>query len=219
MFIVLAIILLIFNFFRARKKIELIICKKNNDFWSVIAPPGTGKTSLAADIVRQAHFEGKKVYSNVPIRGSIKIDIKRDLGKYNIHDAKLIIDEAGSDLNNRNWHNNLTNESIEFIKKHRHYNVDVYTFSQSPDDMDNKFRDLVTRLYLLEKGSAFHVNALALQKVMKLSGGQIVQYLEEVKEESFKFFTPPTWAWFNSWDKKDYLEEFEEKYYTILEVK
>lgn len=219
MFIILAIILLILNFFRARKKVESIICKKNNDFWSVIAPPGTGKTSLAADIVRQAHFENKKVYSNVPIRGSIKIDIKNDLGKYNIHDAKLIIDEAGSDLNNRNWRKNLTNESIEFIKKHRHYNVDVYTFSQSPDDMDNKFRDLVTRLYLLERGSAFHVNALALRKVMKLSGGQIIQYLEEVKEESFKFFIPPTWAWFNSWDKKEYLKEFEEKYYTILEIK
>ena len=219
MFILTGIGLSIYNFFRAKRKAEKIICKKGNDFWSVIAPPGTGKTCLAALIVRQAALEGKKVYSNVPIRGAIRIDIKKDLGKYLIENAKLIIDEAGSDLNNRNWHNNLTNDSIDFIKKHRHYNVDIYTFSQAPGDMDNKFRDLVTRMFLLEKGSAFHVNAIALKKVMKLEAGQIVQYLEEVKEESFNFFTPPSWAWFNSWDKKDYLQELEEKYYTILDVK
>lgn len=219
LFIIFGIVAIVYNYFRAMKKAEKIICKKNNDFWEVIAPPGTGKTSLASDIVRQAMHEGKKVYSNVPIRGAIKIDIKQDLGIYNIHDAKLIIDEAGSDLNNRNWHKNLTDKSVEYIKKHRHYNIDIYCFSQAPGDMDNKFRDLVTRMYLLEKGSPFHVNALALKKVMKLEGGQIVQYLEEIKEESFKFFTPPTWAYFNSWDKMENMEEFKEKYYTILDTK
>lgn len=213
------IALIVWKFFRAKKKAEKIICKKNNDFWSVIAPPGTGKTSLAAAIVRQAKREGKKVYSNVPIRGAIHIDVKSDLGVYDIHDAKLIIDEAGSDLNNRNWQKNLTEDCVKWIKKHRHYNVDIYTFSQAPGDMDNKFRDLVTRMFLLEKNHPFKVDALALKKVMKLEGGQIVEYLEEVKEESFSFFTPPTWAWFNSWDRDEMTKELEEKYYTILDMK
>lgn len=218
-FALFGIIMVTYNFFRAKKKAENIICKKPNDFWNVIAPPGTGKTCLAASIVRKAKREGKKVYSNVPIRGAIQIDIKKDLGVYRIEHAKLIIDEAGSDLSNRNWQRNLTSEAIDWIKKHRHYDVDIYTFSQAPGDMDNKFRDLVTRMFLLEKCAPFRVKALALQKVMKLEGGQIVEYLEEFKEETFKFFTPPTWAWFNSWDKEDYFKEMDEKIYTILDVK
>lgn len=218
-FLIVGIGLSIYNFYRALKKAQMIICKKNNDFWEIVAPPGTGKTTLAAKIVREAMAEDKKVYSNVPIRGAIQIDIKQDLGIYNIHDAKLIIDEAGSDLNNRSWHKNLTNASVEYIKKHRHYNLDVYCFSQAPGDMDNKFRDLVTRMFLLQRSrKPFYVDAIALQKVMKLEAGQIVQYLEELKEESFSFFIVPCWAYFNSWDKIDGLKEFEEKIYTILDM-
>lgn len=213
------ILIFIYNIYRSYKKAQDIICKKPNDFWSIIAPPGTGKTCLASYFVRNALKENKTVYSNKPIRHALQIDIKEDFGKYNIHDAIIIIDEAGSDLNNRNWYNNLTKESVEFIKLHRHYNVDIYCFSQAPNDMDNKFRDLVTRLYLLEKSRIpFYVFARSLFKVMKLEGGQIVQYLEEDTSTSFKFFTPNTWAYFNSWDKHMILKEKEKKYYTILDL-
>lgn len=209
--------LLIFNYFHALKKIEPIICKKPNDFWHVIAPPGTGKTTLAAMLVDKARKEKRKVYSNVPIRGAIKFEIK-DLGKILFQHAKLIIDEGGSDLNNRNWQNNLSQKAMEFIKKHRHYDVDVYIFSQSPNDIDVKFRDLVTRKYLLDKIKPFVVKSLSLKKVMKLEGGQIVEYLEENAEETFKFFVPPYWAYFNSWDRKMDLEEKEGIYYTALDL-
>lgn len=212
------IVLLIYNRGRARKKVEKIICKKNNDFWHIIAAPGGGKTTLGAMIVDEARRENKKVYSNVPIRGARKINIKKDLGKYLISDAKIIIDEGGSDLNNRNWQHNLTDKANEYIRKHRHYNVDIYVFSQSPTDIDNKFRDLVTLKYLLEKVKPFIVKATSLQKVMKLEGGQIVEYLEEDTENTFKFFVPRYWAYFNSWDKKMKLKEHEENYYTILDL-
>lgn len=216
---IIGIVLLLFNTYKSFSMAQDIICKKNNDFWHVIAPPGTGKTTLAAKIVRESLLEDKKVYSNVPIRGAIKIDIK-ELGKIDLHDCKLIIDEAGSELNNRNWAHNLTDKAIEFIKKHRHYNVDIYLFSQSPGDVDNKFRDLVTMKYLLNKSKLpFLIYAQALYKVMKLEGGQIVEYLEEDRHSSFRFFMPPTWAYFNSYDRKMKLEEMEEYTYTILDVK
>lgn len=215
-----ALILGAYNMYHAFENAQKIICKRPNNFWSIIAPPGTGKTTLAAKIVREALQNGKKVYSNVPIRGAIQIDIKSDLGKYDLHDCAIIIDEAGSDLNNRNWAKNLTNNCIEFIKKHRHYNIDIYCFSQAPNDMDNKFRDLVTRMYLLNKSRIpFMVYAQALVKVMKLENGQIVEYLEEDKHNSFRFAMPPTWAYFNSYDRKMKLKEMKEHIYTILDVK
>lgn len=217
--IIILVLISIFNIYHASKWIQTIICKKDNDFWSVIAPPGTGKTTLCAYLLINAKKENKKVYSNKPLRGAIQIDIKKDLGVYDIHDAKLIIDEAGSDLNNRNWFKNLTDKSIEFIKLHRHYNVDIYTFSQAPNDMDNKFRDLVTRTYLLYKSKIpFYVFAQSLKKVMKLEGGQIVQYLEVEKAENFRFFTPKCWAYFNSWDKHMILKKKKEIIYTLLDM-
>lgn len=211
------IILLTYNYYRARKKVEKIICRKPNEFWHVIAAPGGGKTTLAAMLVDKGRRESKKVYSTVPIRGAIKFDLK-DLGKIDISDAILIIDEGGSSLNNRNWQHNLTKEANEFIRKHRHYNVDIYVFSQSPTDIDNKFRDLVTIKYLLQKKSAFVCEAIALKKVMKLESGQIVEYLEVDEENNFKFFVPKYWAYFNSWDRKMQLKAKKDEYYTILDL-
>lgn len=197
---------------------QKIIMVKDNDFWHIIAPPGTGKTTLCGRFTRNAYMNNKKVYANVPIRGAIKFKIK-DLGKIDIHDSIILIDEAGRDLNNRNWAHNLTEDAIGFIKLHRHYNNDIYLFSQSPGDIDNKFRDLVTRKYLLYKSKIpFYVYAQSLKKVMKLEGGQIAEYLEEEKSESFRFFIVNCWAWFNSFDRKMKLEESEEKIYTILDM-
>lgn len=216
---IICFLIILVNIYFAFKNAERVICGKTNDFWSIIAPPGTGKSCLASRIVRQGIIEGKKTYSNVPIRGAIKIDIKNDLGKYDLRDCNLIIDEAGSVLNNRNWHTNLTDESVDFIKRHRHYNVNIYCFSQAPNDFDNKFRDLVTKVFLLEKSFIpFFVNALALKKVMKLEGGAIVSYLEQVKVDSFRFFIPVTWAYFNSYDKNMTLKKMTEVHYTILDL-
>ena len=214
------ILVFIFNLYRAFDRAQDIICTKPNRFWLIIAPPGTGKTTLAAKEVRDSIITDSKIYSNVPIRGAMKIDIKKDLGVKELHDCSIIIDEAGSDLNNRAWHTNLTDKAIEFIKKHRHYNVDIYCFSQAPNDMDNKFRDLVTQLFLLNKSRVpFTIYAQAIDKVMKLQNGEIVQYYEENKKASFRFTMPKTWAYFNSFDRKMDLKDTRETFYTIIDLK
>lgn len=215
---VLGIGLFIYTIWDSMKMAQDIMCRKNNRFWHIIAPPGTGKTTLAGSITRESIMQNKKIYSNVPIRNAIRFKVN-ELGKRDIHDCTLLIDEAGSDLNNRNWAHNLTSEAIEFIKKHRHYNVDIYIFSQTPGDVDNKFRDLVTMKYLLYKSRIpFYVFAQALVKVMKLEGGQIVEYLEEDTANSFRFFVIPCWAWFNSFDRKMILKEEKEIKYNILDM-
>lgn len=208
LFIVSVIITLILNFYNAEK----VICKPPNEFVQVFAPPGTGKTTLAAKIVREATMSGKVVYSNVPIIGARKFDIKH-LGKFKFKDCILIIDEAGSKVGNRDWHNNLNSSQIKFLKEHRHYNVDIYLFSQAYGDVDNKFRELTTKLIMLKKSKIpFCIRACAIKKCMDLIGGQICEYYEWDKNNSFRFFNPKLWAYFNSYQIEDDLPQMREFY-------
>ena len=131
MFVLLiAIIVLIVMTLFHLKQSENVICKPPNKFVQVFAPPGVGKTTLAAKIVRESIAENKRVFSNVPIIHAEQLDLK-DLGKYMIRDCVIIIDEAGSQVGNRSWHTNLDKKQIDFLKKHRHYNIDIYLFSQA----------------------------------------------------------------------------------------
>lgn len=216
---ILIIILLIINTYFAFKNAERVICKAPNKFAHIFAPPGTGKTTLCASLVRKAMIENKKVYSNVPIRGAIKIDLKK-MGYVEIRDSILIIDEGGAELGNRNWHKNLDENNIRFLKKHRHYNVDVYVLSQTWNDVDNKLRDLTTSLYMLKKSKIpFKIKACCIKKTMDLINGQIVQFFEWDPKNNFSFFTPKCWAYFNSYDTERNLKKLEKIIYTQIDIK
>lgn len=208
------ILLFLFQIYIGFKKAEKIICRPPNRFVQVFAPPGTGKTTLAAKIVRDARINNKEVYSNVPILTAKEFSIK-DLGTYDFHDCTLIIDEAGTELSNRNWMKNLTEAQITFLKKHRHYNVDIWLFSQAYGDVDNKFRELTTMLLMLKKSKwiPFKIRALAIHKTMDLINGQIVEFFEWDREFSFSFFNPKLWAYFNSYDQTEkYIQKVFPKY-------
>lgn len=221
-FIFSLILTVIYNFFVAEK----IICKPPNKFVQIFCPPGVGKTTLAAKIVKdnlnltddgQERIQ-KKVYSNVPIVGANIYDLK-DLGKFQIENCILIIDEAGSKVGNRNWHTNLNDDQIEFLKLHRHYNVDIYLFSQSYGDVDNKFRELTTELYMLKKSFIpFRINAKAIDKKMDLINGQIVEFFEWNKVNSFHFFNVDKWGYFNSYQTKQQLPLMYNKKYTKIQT-
>ena len=216
---ILIIILLIINTYFAFKNAERVICKAPNKFAHIFAPPGTGKTTLCASLVRKSIIENKKIYSNVPIRGAIKIDLKK-MGYVEIRDATLIIDEGGAELGNRNWHKNLDENNIRFLKKHRHYNVDVYVLSQTWNDVDNKLRDLTTSLYMLKKSKIpFKIKACAIKKTMDLINGQIVQFFEWDTKNDFSFYIPKTWAYFNSYDTERNLKQMDKIIYTQIDIK
>lgn len=183
--------------------IEKIMKKKDNTFNQVFTPPGGGKTTLAADLVRKimtnAKNQNKKVYSNVPIVGAYKLEVK-DIGHFDLHDCDIIIDEAGSDLSNRNWQHNLDMQQIKVLKLHRHLNINIWLFSQSYGDVDNKFRELTTGLYMLKKSKIipFRIIAKAIVKNVDLLNGQIIEYYEWDKPNFFKFWIVPNWAFFNT---------------------
>lgn len=120
-------------------------------FDTYFAPPGVGKTTFAAYLVK---WYKKKynlpVYCNVPIKGTYQID-KNDIGSYLISDGLLIIDECGVEFNSRQF-KNFSGDKVKFFKYHRHFCLDVVVLSQSYNDMDLILRNLSTRYFLLKRG-------------------------------------------------------------------
>lgn len=218
MFSIIFIISLIYTLWRNFVIAERVICKPPNKFIQIFAPPGSGKTTLAAKIDKESLLDARPVYSNVPLIGANKYELK-DLGEKQFEHCTIIIDEAGNEVSNRNWHNNLNNDQIEFLKLHRHYDVDIYLFSQSYGDVDNKFRELTTLLIMLKKSRIpFRINACAIKKCMDLINGQIVEFFEWDKSNSFHFYIPSLWAYFNSYQQKSQKPLMYNEKYTKAET-
>jgi hypothetical protein len=89
------------------------------------------------------------VFSNVYIEGTYIIDANEDIGKYLIENAVLLIDEGGTEYDNRNW-KALKRRIIRWYKMHRHYHCDVYISSQDYD-IDVKLRSLASKIWIVRK--------------------------------------------------------------------
>ena len=75
---------------------------------TVIGPPGSGKTSFAAFWALRSKYMSEPVYCNVPIKDTYDFSWEDDFGYYAIENATIIIDEAGLELDNRNFAMNFT---------------------------------------------------------------------------------------------------------------
>ena len=116
--------------------------------------PGCGKTTIAAKLAYDALRSGlfAHVYGNVPISipGYTYISFSY-VGKYMLRDCCLIIDEAAIEVSNRGF-KSFGKEKEEFFMTHRHYDCRVYLFSQEPDGVDVKIRNLTDKMFYLRKG-------------------------------------------------------------------
>ena len=199
--------------------------------------PGSGKTTYAAYLARQAQKESivirlckrfpcrfthwilngtnwKRAYpvwSNVPIQGTYKLNAKSDIGVYMIQDGKMIIDEAGVEFNNRDY-KAFPKPAIRFFKYHRHYGVSVDVFSQSFDDMDVTLRRLAQNFYVVRKSAVpFFVTIKRIRRKVGIDGNshQLVDaYSFGLPILDTKWiFCPPLWKMFDSYD----VEELPEK--------
>lgn len=187
---------------------------KGKKFDIYFGVPGSGKTTFAAWLTKYDLKHNIPVYSNVPLTGAYEID-KSDIGVFNIHDGRLIIDEAGAEFNNRNW-KSLTGEQIKWFKKHRHFGVDIAIFSQSFDDCDITLRRLSTCLYLVKRSIIpFFIKRKRILK--KIGINKDTHQLED--QYYFQFlgsryiFCPPLWKLF----KKEERYELPEKEFKIYQ--
>lgn len=116
--------------------------------------PGSGKTTIMVSKAIQAVRSGRyrHVYCNVRISVFGVTYIDNDcIGKYDLHDCLVLIDEATLFADNRD-HKNFGKEKIEYFLLHRHYNADVMLFTQQWDGVDKKIRVITDRVYYVYKG-------------------------------------------------------------------
>lgn len=183
--------------------LEMFFFKSGNTFDVYFGVPGSGKTTFAAYLAKKAQKKGKKVYSNVDIKGCYAIE-KDDIGKYDISNGLLLFDEAGIDYENRRF-KEFGSDAVKFYKKHRHYNLDVVMFSQDLD-MDLKLRKLATRYYLIRKSFfPFFISRKTIGKRIDINKdtGEITDFHYFVKFSRKLIFAPGVWKMFNTHEREE----------------
>lgn len=169
---------------------------------------GSGKTTLAANIARKASKRGLRVFSNMPIKNTLKFDLD-DLGHFDMSGSVILIDEAGIDFDNREFKKNFSDKNrLYFFKLIRHYHSSIFLFSQSWSDMDVKIRNLATKYWYVKKSMLpFFVCAIPVRKSFGINDNEKKpDDIYSLDNPFFRLFTtsrcfaPLNWKLFNSWD-------------------
>lgn len=171
--------------------------------------PGSGKTTFAAWLAKRDLKHGCKVWSNVPIKGCFQME-KSDIGMYNICNGRIIWDETGIDADNRNFKSNFTIPQVEYLKKHRHYQVAIDCFSQGFDDMDKKLRVLAQRMYVVKRSILpWFVYRRRVKKTFDIDKmtRQPIDAYDFVPFSRKYIFCPPLWKTFNTIERKQLAEK------------
>lgn len=220
--IILGIISLIVITFTA----DFITSRKLLNFYKmygIFGLPGSGKSTYLTMIMYKHIKKGWEVYTD---DNSVKIDgVKyfdsmalkngsylpdgrkghmNEFGEINKENRNIVIffDEIGIVYNNRNFKDNLSQDTLEWWKTHRHKRVKIYYGSQSYKDMDLKIRSLTDQLYLVKRGILKNFS-VAKPILIKMdiqnneqgdnSGGQIVEKYSYDIIFFWKFILLPKW--------------------------
>ena len=119
--------------------------------------PGAGKTTIMTSRALRA-IKGNKyknVYCNVRLKipGIIYID-NECIGKYDLSDGLILIDEATLFADNRGY-KEFGKDKIKYFLEHRHYKVDIELYTQQWDGVDRKIRVITDRVFYVYKGKLF----------------------------------------------------------------
>ena len=121
--------------------------------------------------------------------------------------AKVIIDEAGIEYNNRNY-KAFPQESIYFYKYHRHYRTSVDVFSQSYEDMDITLRRLAQNFYVVRRSLV--PGCIVARRIRRQVG--VDEQTKQIADlyamglpllDTKRIFSPPLWKLFNSYSRKE----------------
>lgn len=116
--------------------------------------PGCGKTTFLAMFALKAIKAGKYqfVFTNVHLNIPGVTYIDNDcIGKYELHDCLLLIDEATLFADSRAY-KSFDKGKLEYFLEHRHRNADIMLFTQQWDGVDRKIRVITDRVYYIYKG-------------------------------------------------------------------
>ena len=187
--------------------------------------PGCGKTTLMSYF--GCKFTKGKRYQNVYGNVKMKIDgytyIDNEcIGKYNLENAAILIDEATLFADSRDY-KNFTKEKLQYFLEHRHFKVDIYLFTQQWDGIDRKIRVITDRVYYVYKSPIFGLLWSTYYRIpygiiipdanKKNSGeklGEIIQgYCKPnilVRLFAPKLFRPFYYKYFDSWERYELVD-------------
>lgn len=132
----------------------------------IFGKKGSGKTTLLTKLSIKYNKMGYKVFSNVEIFGTYKLDIK-DIGYKDFPvNSVLLIDEVSLIWDNRSFKSFDMNVA-KYFRLMRHYKNICYMFSQT-FDIDKKIRDLCDDMYLLQNVFGFLSIARKIRKIPTL---------------------------------------------------
>ncbi len=117
--------------------------------------PGCGKSTFLAQIAKYYQRKGIKTFclKQYPIDGCYLFDFD-DLGRYQIENSVILIDEVSIFADNRDFKGFKQNLK-EFFILHRHYHCDIIWCTQQYDGVDRKIRELTTCLYYVRQFGVF----------------------------------------------------------------
>lgn len=182
--------------------------------------PGAGKTTIMASMAYR-FARGKRyrnVYTNISnnIPGVTVID-NNCIGQYNLQDAAILIDEATLFADSRAY-KEFSKDKLTYFLEHRHYNVDIYLFTQQWDGVDRKIRVITDRVYYVYKmpltglwwSSYYRIPYGIIIPDPKKGGPQLGEIIQGYAKPSLlqrlfahKVFRPRWYRYFDSWERPE----------------
>ena len=178
--------------------------------------PGAGKTTIMASMAYKFTKEKryKNVYMNIEnsIPGVTVID-NDCIGQYDMHDAAILIDEATIFADSRAY-KEFSKEKLIYFLEHRHFNVDIFLFTQQWDGVDRKIRVITDRVYYVYKrpitgffwSSYYRIPYGILIPDPRSGGAQLGEIIQGYAKPSVlqrifshKVFRPRWYKYFDSW--------------------
>lgn len=114
--------------------------------------PGSGKSTLLTKYairelrkLKSGKSAYKHVLTNFPVYGCEQVQVS-DLGRYEIENSLILIDEITLDCDSRDY-KNFSVALKNFFTLHRHVGNDVIYFMQDPSRVDKSIRNVTYSLY------------------------------------------------------------------------
>lgn len=188
--------------------------------------PGSGKTTLMTAFALKAlkRKRYKHVFSNINLNIPGLIFIRNDdIGIFNLEDGLLLVDEATLWADSRDY-KNFSFDTLSYVLQHRHYNVDLFLFTQQWDGVDRKIRVITDRVYYLYKGKILGHWFTSYYRIpygiiipdpsKKQSGEKLGEIVQGYCKPSLfyrlfftkRFFRPKYYKYFDSWERPKLLD-------------
>ena len=168
------------------------------------------------------------MYSNVKLDlEGIKYITTDDLGRFNLHDGLLLIDEGSVQFDGRN-HKEFTKTLLSFFMLHRHWNIDICIFSQAAGAVDKRIRQVsdtciycyrsilfgrwITRYYRIPYGIIIPDSKNGNENLGEIIEGYCQPSLLEKIFAGF-VWRPKYYKYFDSWERPELPELPEERTY------